>query len=245
MNEHRISIWDASIVAAAEAAGCARLYTEDLKNGATMGAVVIVNPLVWRHTLFFLCSRRLDPDLARPRPIEFRQVNPLPCAQLNSSPRDQYKMGLAEHARFDMGSRIPFPMFVPVLPGNDPVQRSDDVGTHRRIGILIYGDPRRRVRHENMTDAIDKAASGNGILNLRRNFNQATMRRCAHFQFFMHRSLREYSRGSPRKGGDDSQAQLSPHIKWRRLETWCDFSINIYGDFVRHGPKHISFATPA
>ena len=46
MNEHRISIWDASIVAAAEAIGCKQLYTEDLRNGATIGAVLVVNPLV-------------------------------------------------------------------------------------------------------------------------------------------------------------------------------------------------------
>jgi predicted nucleic acid-binding protein len=46
MNEHPISIWDASIVAAAEAIGCSRLYTEDLAAGVTIGTVLISNPLV-------------------------------------------------------------------------------------------------------------------------------------------------------------------------------------------------------
>ncbi len=46
MKEYPISIWDASIVAAAEASGCSRLYTEDLAAGATVGTVLIVNPLV-------------------------------------------------------------------------------------------------------------------------------------------------------------------------------------------------------
>ncbi len=40
-----ISVWDASIVAAVEAAGCVRLYSEDLADGATLGTVRIINPL--------------------------------------------------------------------------------------------------------------------------------------------------------------------------------------------------------
>jgi predicted nucleic acid-binding protein len=40
-----ISIWDASIVAAAEAAGCVRLYSEDLADGTALGTVRIINPL--------------------------------------------------------------------------------------------------------------------------------------------------------------------------------------------------------
>ena len=43
--KHRLSIWDALIVAAAEAAGCARLYTENLTDGAAIGAVRIINPV--------------------------------------------------------------------------------------------------------------------------------------------------------------------------------------------------------
>jgi predicted nucleic acid-binding protein len=46
MNEHPISIWDATIVAAAEATGCSHLYTEDLAAGATIGTVLIINPFI-------------------------------------------------------------------------------------------------------------------------------------------------------------------------------------------------------
>ena len=42
---HKLSIWDASVIAAAEAAGCRELYTEDLTHGATIGSVQIRNPL--------------------------------------------------------------------------------------------------------------------------------------------------------------------------------------------------------
>jgi len=40
----KISIWDASIIAAAEAGGCDEIYTEDLSPRATIGGVRIVNP---------------------------------------------------------------------------------------------------------------------------------------------------------------------------------------------------------
>jgi predicted nucleic acid-binding protein len=39
-----ISFWDAAILAAARAAGCSHLLTEDLADGETMGGVMIVNP---------------------------------------------------------------------------------------------------------------------------------------------------------------------------------------------------------
>jgi predicted nucleic acid-binding protein len=41
---HRISFWDALIIAAAKRAGCRRLYTEDLGTGSTLAGVEIVNP---------------------------------------------------------------------------------------------------------------------------------------------------------------------------------------------------------
>jgi predicted nucleic acid-binding protein len=46
VTEYRISIWDASIVAAAEATGCAQLYTEDLTHGAKIGTMLVTNPLI-------------------------------------------------------------------------------------------------------------------------------------------------------------------------------------------------------
>lgn len=39
-----LSYWDALIVCAAEAAGCARLLTEDLGDGRTYGSVAVENP---------------------------------------------------------------------------------------------------------------------------------------------------------------------------------------------------------
>lgn len=40
-----LSFWDALIIAAAAAAGCARVYTEDLNAGQALLGVTIVNPL--------------------------------------------------------------------------------------------------------------------------------------------------------------------------------------------------------
>jgi len=40
-----VSIWDALIIRAAEAAGCTLLLSEDLGDGRTYGSVTVVNPL--------------------------------------------------------------------------------------------------------------------------------------------------------------------------------------------------------
>lgn len=42
--QHRLSLWDALIVQAASAAGCATLLTEDLAAGAVLAGVRIENP---------------------------------------------------------------------------------------------------------------------------------------------------------------------------------------------------------
>lgn len=39
-----LSWWDSMIVAAAEACGCARIYSEDLSHGATYFGITVVNP---------------------------------------------------------------------------------------------------------------------------------------------------------------------------------------------------------
>lgn len=43
--EWRISIWDALILRAAEVAGCRRVFSEDLADGAAYGSIVVENPL--------------------------------------------------------------------------------------------------------------------------------------------------------------------------------------------------------
>ena len=40
----RISYWDAAIVEAARAAGCSRIYSEDLNNGQDYGGIRVENP---------------------------------------------------------------------------------------------------------------------------------------------------------------------------------------------------------
>ena len=45
-DRHAVSWWDALIVAAAHAAGCERLLTEDLGHGDKLSGVEIVNPMV-------------------------------------------------------------------------------------------------------------------------------------------------------------------------------------------------------
>jgi len=41
---YRISHWDATILAAAEALGARTVYSEDLNNGQSYGQVKVVNP---------------------------------------------------------------------------------------------------------------------------------------------------------------------------------------------------------
>jgi predicted nucleic acid-binding protein len=41
---HRVSYWDAAIVAAAQALGCRVLYSEDLNGGQKFGSLTIENP---------------------------------------------------------------------------------------------------------------------------------------------------------------------------------------------------------
>ncbi len=41
---HRLSYWDAAIVAAARALGCQELYFEDMSHGRVVEGVTIVNP---------------------------------------------------------------------------------------------------------------------------------------------------------------------------------------------------------
>lgn len=43
-HRHRISYWDAAIVEAARALGCARVLSEDLGDGQDYGGVVVENP---------------------------------------------------------------------------------------------------------------------------------------------------------------------------------------------------------
>lgn len=44
----QISFWNALIVASAEQAGAAQIYSEDLNDGQTIAGILIVNPLVAR-----------------------------------------------------------------------------------------------------------------------------------------------------------------------------------------------------
>jgi len=42
--EHELSVYDALIVAAAQDAGCARLFSEDLQHGQKFGTLIVENP---------------------------------------------------------------------------------------------------------------------------------------------------------------------------------------------------------
>lgn len=44
--DHRLSFYDALIVAAALEAGCDTLYTEDMRHGRKFGGLTIVNPFI-------------------------------------------------------------------------------------------------------------------------------------------------------------------------------------------------------
>lgn len=41
---HGLSYWDSAIIAAAQALGCNRLFSEDMQDGRQLGGVTIVNP---------------------------------------------------------------------------------------------------------------------------------------------------------------------------------------------------------
>lgn len=45
-NRHRISFWDASILAAANQAGCRIIYSEDLSHGQKYGVSIVTNPFL-------------------------------------------------------------------------------------------------------------------------------------------------------------------------------------------------------
>jgi len=44
--DHRLSFYDALIIAAAMEAGCDTLYSEDMQHGRSIGGLAIVNPLL-------------------------------------------------------------------------------------------------------------------------------------------------------------------------------------------------------
>jgi predicted nucleic acid-binding protein len=44
--DHRLSFYDALIVASAIEAGCDLLYTEDMQHGRSIGGLAIVNPFL-------------------------------------------------------------------------------------------------------------------------------------------------------------------------------------------------------
>ena len=44
--DHRLSFYDALIVAAAQEAGCDTLFTEDMQHGRKFGGLVVVNPFI-------------------------------------------------------------------------------------------------------------------------------------------------------------------------------------------------------
>ena len=44
--KHRLSFWDSAIIAAAQAQGCATLYSEDMGHGMKIGDTTIVNPFL-------------------------------------------------------------------------------------------------------------------------------------------------------------------------------------------------------
>lgn len=61
--EHRLSVWDAVVLAAAAEAGCRILLSEDLQDGFTWRGLTVVNPLAAvQHRLLeaLLASGRQD-----------------------------------------------------------------------------------------------------------------------------------------------------------------------------------------
>lgn len=44
VNAGRFSFWDAVLLATAEEAGCTICFSEDMKDGATLGSITVINP---------------------------------------------------------------------------------------------------------------------------------------------------------------------------------------------------------
>jgi predicted nucleic acid-binding protein len=57
-DRYQIRIWDALLLASANAAGCSHFLSEDLNDGQTYGRVVAVNP--FRHTPEDVLGRALS-----------------------------------------------------------------------------------------------------------------------------------------------------------------------------------------
>lgn len=57
--DHRLSLWDALVLAVAAEAGCRLLLTEDLNEGFTWRGITVVNPFA--HTLHPLLTGLLKP----------------------------------------------------------------------------------------------------------------------------------------------------------------------------------------
>jgi predicted nucleic acid-binding protein len=61
---HRLSFWDALIVASAQACGATHLLTEDLQHGQQFGTLTVVNPFSSGPERFDLAPRRAGKEPA-------------------------------------------------------------------------------------------------------------------------------------------------------------------------------------
>jgi hypothetical protein len=76
-----------------------------------------------------------------------------------------------------MGRRIPLAVEIPVVGGDDFVQPHEDVLSHMGIGVFIEGDPCRRVRNIEDTEATSHPRLFNNLFYLPGDVNQLALLR--------------------------------------------------------------------
>ena len=76
-----------------------------------------------------------------------------------------------------MGRRIPFTVEILVVGRNDFVQPHEDVLSHMGIGVFIDGDPCRRMRNIDDTEATSHPRLFNSLFYLPGNVNQLALLR--------------------------------------------------------------------
>src|SRR5258706_3265926 len=90
--------------------------------------------------------------------VEFAEKNSLPTSQQQLSVRERNGNAGSDEAGFDMRVGILFPMTkAHAVLGNQSPEQVQHVTRHIRIGILVYGQTRRRMLDIEDNDALTRA----------------------------------------------------------------------------------------
>ncbi len=100
------------------------------------------------------------------RAIELAELNPLPGAEHQPTLFQDHLNRLSEQRAFDMRGRGPLDRAVSILEWNDPFELHEQIADHIRVGILLNGYSRSRVRDEDSHQSILSPGFFDNPLNL-------------------------------------------------------------------------------